>query len=53
MLAVQSMVKEVKEKELILQNGDVMPYGLCVWYGFKYLFSGKLHKWLGCLGILH
>ncbi|KAK9906340.1 hypothetical protein WJX75_000240 [Coccomyxa subellipsoidea] len=28
---IKSMVKEVKEKELILQNGDVMPYGLCVW----------------------
>ncbi|BDA46213.1 Internal alternative NAD(P)H-ubiquinone oxidoreductase A1 [Coccomyxa sp. Obi] len=28
---VKSMVKEVKEKELVLQNGDVMPYGLCVW----------------------
>lgn len=25
------MVKEVKETELILQNGDVIPYGLCVW----------------------
>lgn len=31
MPAAQSMVKEVKDKELVLQNGDVLPYGLCVW----------------------
>ncbi|EIE24104.1 mitochondrial type-II NADH dehydrogenase [Coccomyxa subellipsoidea C-169] len=28
---IKVMVKEVKETELILQNGDVIPYGLCVW----------------------
>ena len=31
MLAVQSMVKEVRDTELVLQNGDVLPYGVCVW----------------------
>ena len=46
------MVKEVREKELILQNGDVMPYGLCVWcgnlfffiqWGFHNLLANSLH----------
>lgn len=37
--AAQSMVKEVKDKELVLQNGDVLPYGLCVWCEPNSLFS--------------
>lgn len=28
---VHGMVKEVREKEVELRSGDVMPYGLCVW----------------------
>lgn len=27
----QSMVKEVRETELVLQNGETLPYGICVW----------------------
>ena len=27
------MVKEIRENELVLQNGDTVPYGICVWYG--------------------
>lgn len=26
------MVEEVREKEIVLQNGEVVPYGICVWY---------------------
>ena len=29
--ALQSMVKEVREGSLVLQNGDTLPYGICVW----------------------
>lgn len=28
---VHGMVKEVREGEVELRSGDVMPYGLCVW----------------------
>ncbi|CAK0752207.1 hypothetical protein CVIRNUC_002128 [Coccomyxa viridis] len=28
---VKSMVKEVREGSLVLQNGDILPYGICVW----------------------
>ena len=27
----QSMVKEVRETEVVLQNGETIPYGVCVW----------------------
>ena len=27
----QSMVKEVRETEVVLQNGETVPYGVCVW----------------------
>lgn len=31
LLLVQGVVKEVKESEVVLNNGDKMAYGLCVW----------------------
>ena len=46
---VHGMVKEVREKEVELRSGDVMPYGLCVWstgVGAPPLRSCWLPAWL-------